>query len=159
MVKSIMDTPDVWIGLSDKELRRNRWWTAFLAVFLGGGTLAAGLTPPASERWWWVGVFGFVWVLAVFSMVNRGYGRTLLTAEGMKFHTFVSRRSIPWGEITRIEKREHHTRGGPFWDVRAVRVSGRSPTIPGVFTSRAFDAEFDQKLATIQERWARAAGA
>ncbi|MER7737304.1 hypothetical protein ABTX34_03040 [Streptomyces sp. NPDC096538] len=157
-VGSLMDMPDVWIGLTATERRRNWWWTGFLTLVFAGWAVAAGLAQPASERWWWVGGTGVLWSASVLYMINRGYGRTCLTEDGMQFRTFVSRRAIPWSEITRIEKRRHSTRGGAWWDLRAVRRRGRALTIPGVFTHRMWDAEFDRKWAVIQERWSRANG-
>ncbi|MFF0744987.1 hypothetical protein ACFYVL_31755 [Streptomyces sp. NPDC004111] len=70
----------------------------------------------------------------------------------------MSRRSVPWSEIVGIEKREHLTRGGSWWDVRAVRVRSRSLAIPGAFATREWDAAFEQQLAVIRERWSRAVG-
>lgn len=153
-----MNMPDVWIGLSAAARRRNWWWTGFLTLVCAGMAVAVTLTAPTSNRWWWGGGVAVAWLPSLFYMINRGYGRTLLTASGMEFRTFVSRRSIPWSEITRIEKRQHQTRGGFWWDLRAVRVRGRSLTIPGVFTSQMRDAEFEQKLGVIHERWSRAVG-
>ncbi|MER8091379.1 hypothetical protein ACIO6T_44475 [Streptomyces sp. NPDC087532] len=152
--------PDVWIGLSAVARRRNWWWTGFLTLVFAGMAVAVAvaLRAPTSSRWWWGGGVGVAWLASLFYMINRGCGRTLLTASGMEFRTFVSRRSIPWSEITRIEKRQHQTRSGFWWNVRAVRVRGRSLTIPGAFTNRMRDAEFEQKLAVIQERWSRAVG-
>ncbi|MFF0597581.1 hypothetical protein [Streptomyces antibioticus] len=145
--------PDTWIGLTAAERRRNWWWTGVLTLMCVGMAIGVTLPSPSSTRWWWGGGVGVAWSASLFYMVNRGYGRTLLTASGMQFHTFVSRRSIPWSDITGIEKREHHARSATWWDLRAVRVHGRPLTIPGAFTSRLWDAEFDNKLAVIQEHW------
>ncbi|MGW5171564.1 PH domain-containing protein [Streptomyces nodosus] len=144
--------------LSDAERRRNWWWTGFLTLVFTGGAVAVGLAEPTSDRWWWVGGFVVAWLASVFYVINRGYGRTLLTADGLEFRTFVSRRSIPWSEIVEIERRQHLTRGGYWWDLRAVRVRGRALTIPGAFTNRTRDAAFEQKLSVIHERWSRAVG-
>lgn len=153
-----MSMPDVWIGLSEVEQRRNWRWTAFLTLVFAGGAVAVGLAEPTSGRWWWAGGFGVAWLASGFYMINRGYGRTRLTADGVEFRTLVSRRSVPWSEITRIEKRQHLTRSGSWWDVRAVRVRGRSLTIPGAFTNRRWDAEFERKWSVIHECWSRAMG-
>ncbi|TQJ85275.1 hypothetical protein FBY22_4034 [Streptomyces sp. SLBN-31] len=74
----------------------------------------------------------------------------------MEFRTFVSRRSVSWSEIARIEKRRHQGRSAEWWDVSAVRVRGRALTIPGVFTSRRWDDDFENKVAVIREYWSRA---
>ncbi|MFD8810601.1 hypothetical protein ACFV23_03655 [Streptomyces sp. NPDC059627] len=150
--------PDVWIGLSAAALRRNWWWTGFLTFIWAGTTVAEIMTGPTSNRWWWGGGFGVAWLALTFYMINRGYGRTLLTAKGMEFRTLISRRSVSWAEIADIEKRQHQVRGGSWWDLRAVRVRGRSLTIPGAFTNRMGDPEFEQKLATVRACWARAVG-
>ncbi|MGW7541525.1 hypothetical protein ACWGKQ_10460 [Streptomyces sp. NPDC054770] len=150
--------PDVWIGLSAAALRRNWWWTGFLTLICAGTAVAVTVAGPASNRWWWGGGVGVAWLASTLYMINRGYGRTLLTANGMEFRTFISRRSVSWAEIVGIEKRQHQTRGGSWWDLRAVRVRGRSLTIPGAFTNRRSDPEFEQKLAIVHERWSRAVG-
>jgi hypothetical protein len=152
-----MVMPDVWIGLSAAARRRNWWWTGFLTLVYAG-TAAAVTSEPASNQRWWGGGVAVAWLALLFYMINRGYGRTLLTESGMEFRTFVGRRSIPWTEITRIEKRQHQVRGGFWWDLQVVRVRGRSLTIPGAFTSRVRDAEFEQKLSVVQQRWSRAVG-
>lgn len=118
-----------------------------------GTTTATALSARATERWWWGGGEGLFWLIMLIYMVNRGYGRTLLTPNGMEFHTFVSRRSIPWGEIARVEKRCRQTRSGTWWDVRAIRVHGRALTIPGAFTSKHADAKFEEEMAKIREYW------
>jgi hypothetical protein len=76
----------------------------------------------------------------------------------VEFRTVVSRRSIPWSEVADIEKRQRVSRSGIWWDLRVVRVRGRSLTIPGTFTNRRTDAELEQKQAVIQEHWFRAVG-
>ncbi|MEF9880856.1 hypothetical protein [Streptomyces sp. P9-A4] len=153
-----MNISDMCIGLSEAEQRRNWWWTGFLTLVFAGGAVAVGLAELTSDRWWWVGGFGVAWLASVFYVINRGYGRTRLTADGMEFRSFVSRRSVLWSEITRIEKRRHLTRSGSWWDLQVVRVRGRSLAIPGAFTNRMWDAEFERKLSVIHERWSRAIG-
>ncbi|MFB7341262.1 hypothetical protein ACFCZ6_14490 [Streptomyces hydrogenans] len=150
--------PDVWIGLSAAARRRNWWWTGFLTLVYAGTATAVTLTEPTPNQWWWGGGVAVAWLASLFYMVNRGYGRTLLTDSGMEFRTLVGRRSIPWAEITRIEKRQHQARSAFWWDLQVVRVRGRSLTIPGAFTSRVRDAEFEQKLGVIQQCWSRAVG-
>ncbi|WP_327138546.1 hypothetical protein OG585_53495 (plasmid) [Streptomyces sp. NBC_01340] len=125
---------------------------------LAGVTVAAGLTTRVPDRWWLIGGFGVFFVAMVFSMINSIYGRVLLTATGVEFRTFVSRRSIPWSEVAGIEKRQRVSRSGIWWDLRVVRVRGRSLTIPGTFTNRRTDAELERKQAVIQEHWFRAVG-
>lgn len=95
------------------------------------------------------------WLIALSTMVKRGYGRSLLTSDHLVFRTLVSRRPIPWVEIAQIEKRRHQSRSFEWWDVRVVRVSGRSLTVPGTFTSKRYDAALEQKLALIREYWSR----
>ncbi|MFE7854102.1 hypothetical protein [Streptomyces sp. NPDC057403] len=148
--------PGIWIGLDAAARRRNWWWTGFLALLCVCGTAAVALSEPAANRSWWVGGVAVLWLAGSFYMINRGYGRTLLTPDGMKFHTFVSHRSIPWSEIARIEKRRHQGRSAEWWNVRAVRVRGRALTIPGAFTSKRWDDDFENKLAVIREHWSRA---
>ncbi|MFJ3713726.1 hypothetical protein OG204_00080 [Streptomyces sp. NBC_01387] len=147
---------DVLIRLSAAARRRNWWRTALLVLVLAGGMVALGLSERAPVRWWWVGGFGAFGLVAVCDMINRIYGSAALTAEGIEFRTFVSRRSISWDEITGIEKRVRSSRSGVWWDLRVVRVRGRSLAVPGTFTKRTGDGELDRKLVLMHEHWCRA---
>lgn len=147
--------PDVWIRLDAASRRRNWWWSGFLTV-LFAGMAAIPASRPDPDPWWYIAVIGVCWLAAFIYMVNRCYGRTLLTAEGMEFHTFFSRRKIRWTDITRIEQRSHRVRGGEWIDVHAVRARGLSLRIPGVHTTRAKDADFDRKLRRIRTYWTSA---
>ncbi|MFJ3692350.1 hypothetical protein ACIPWB_32130 [[Kitasatospora] papulosa] len=95
-------------------------------------------------------------MVAFVGTVNLIYGRVLLTARGLEFHTFVSRRVIPWSEVAGIETRRRVIRSRILCDLRVVRVRGRALTIPGTTTSRVMDAELELKQVAIQERWSRA---
>lgn len=147
--------PEIWIGLDVAARRRNWWWTAVSTLLFAGMAVATQATATTG-RWWWAGVVGAVWLASLFYMINRGYGRTLLARDRMQFFTFVTRRSISWSEITKIEPRRHQTRGGAWWEVRVHRVRGRSLTIPGIFTSHRRDEVFERNLAVVREYWARA---
>ncbi|MEU6760352.1 hypothetical protein [Streptomyces sp. NPDC046685] len=148
--------PEIWIGL-DASDRRSTWgWTGFLTVVWAGTAAAVMLSAESdssAERWVWAGVLAGFWLAGAFHLVNRAYGRTLLTSERIEFRTFVSRRSIPWAEITGVEEKRHYTRAGEWRDVRAHRLCGRAVAIPGTFTSRRRDACFDRKLAVIRKYW------
>ncbi|MFI8515124.1 hypothetical protein ACIGHB_28755 [Streptomyces sp. NPDC085460] len=97
-------------------------------------------------------------VIACFIAINSIYGRVLLTATGLEFRTFVSRRVVPWGEVAGIERRRRMSRSEIWWDLRIVRVRGRSLAVPGTITNRRWDAELDRKQVAIQEYWSRVAG-
>jgi hypothetical protein len=73
----------------------------------------------------------------------------------MKFHTFTSRRSIAWSDVTSVERKSRTTRSGEWWEVRVERTSGRSLAVPGIFTARRNDPLFERGLATIREYWSR----
>lgn len=151
-----MGMPGMWLGL-DAAARRRVWWrTGFLTLICVGLAAAVALSERAADRWWWVGGVGVFWLVGFLYMINRGYGRTLLTLNGMEFRTFFSRRSVLWSETARIEKRRHQGRSSEWWDVCIVRVHGRVLTVPGVFTSRRWDADFEQKLVVIRAYWSRA---
>ena len=147
--------PEIWIGLDVAARRRNWWWTAVSTLLFAGMAVATQATATTG-RWWWAGVVGAVWLASLFYMINRAYGRTLLAPDRMQFSTFVSRRSIAWSEITKIESKSHQTRGGTWWEVRVHRARGRSLAIPGIFTSRRGDEVFEHDLAVVREYWARA---
>ncbi|MGW5401069.1 hypothetical protein [Streptomyces sp. NPDC003952] len=149
--------PEIWISL-DASNRRSTWvWTGFLTLVWAGVAaaimLSAGPETSGVGRWLWAGVISAFWLAGVLHLANRACGRTLLTFERMEFRTFVSRRSIPWSEITEIEKKSHHTRGGLWWELRARRARGRSVAIPGTFSSREGDVSFERKLAVLRKYW------
>ncbi|MER7378326.1 hypothetical protein [Streptomyces lanatus] len=148
--------PDVWIGFSSADRQRYWWRNGIVMLALAGVTVAVGLTARAPGRWWWVGGFSVLSLAIFVGTINSIYGRVLLTATGVEFRTFVSGRSIRWDEVAGIERRQRALRSGIWWDLRIVRVRGRSLTIPGTFTNRMMDAELERKQAVIHERWSRA---
>ncbi|MFF3578644.1 hypothetical protein [Streptomyces mirabilis] len=147
--------PEIWIGLDIAARGRNWWWTGVLTLLFAGMAVATEATATTG-RWWWGGVVGVLWLASLFYMINRGYGRTLLAPDRIQFSTLVSRRAIPWSEITGIEPHSHQTRSGAWWEVRVHRAKGRSLAIPGIFTSRRGDEAFEGNLAVVREYWARA---
>ncbi|MFF6788455.1 hypothetical protein ACFY9C_05200 [Streptomyces filamentosus] len=149
--------PEVWIRLNTADRRRNWWWTGWLILVCAGTSVAVSLVEPEENHWWWAGGCAIVWLAAVVYMINRGYGRTLLTAQGMAFRTFFSRRRLPWVEIVRVERRSHTARSSEWWDMRVVLVGGRALAVPGAFTSRRYDHDFERKLALIEDYLCRAA--
>ncbi|MEU1084273.1 hypothetical protein ABZ368_29250 [Streptomyces sp. NPDC005908] len=150
--------PDVWIGFNSRDRQRYWWRTGILMLALAGVMVAMSLTTHEPGKWWWVGGVVVFSVVVVLSTINSIYGRVLLTATGLEFRTFVSRRVVLWSEVARIEKRQRVSRSGIWWDLRVVRARGRSLTIPGTFTNRMMDAELERKQAVIQERWSLAIG-
>ncbi|MER6231238.1 hypothetical protein AB0G98_17070 [Streptomyces sp. NPDC020196] len=114
------------------------------------------LTTHEPNKWWFVSGLGVLAVVAFVGTVNLIYGKVLLTARGLEFHTFVSRRVIPWSEVAGIETRRRVIRSRILCDLRVVRVRGRALTIPGTTTSRVMDAELELKQVAIQKRWSRA---
>ena len=157
-VGSIMAMTDVWIGFNADDRRRYWWRNGIVTLALAAVMVAMSLTARGPGGWWLVGVFGVFSVAVVFGTISSIYGRVLLTATGLEFRTFVSRRSVPWSEVAGIERRQRVSRSGIWWDLRIVRVGRRSLTIPGTFTNRMMDAELEWKQAVIQERWSRAIG-
>ncbi|MFI8234998.1 hypothetical protein ACIGDI_40020 [Streptomyces sp. NPDC085900] len=144
--------PETWIALDSSARRKNWWWTGYLtAIFVG---LAIALIA-VGEKFAWIIFISFFWLLAVAYIINRAYGRTLLTSDGIKFHTFFSRRVTPWPEVADIKKRRHQGRSAEWWELRIIRQRGRSLGVPGAFTSRRYDDTFENKLVLIREYWAR----
>lgn len=137
--------------------RRNWWWTAVLTLIFAG-MAAAVYFSAQGEVGLPAGAVGAAWLCAAFYMLNRGYGKTLLAPDGMRFHTFLSRRVIPWSDVTGIEVKTHYTRNGAWWDVRVQRVKGRSLSVPGIFTARQHDALFESNLTVIRAYWLQTVG-
>ncbi|MFE9976100.1 PH domain-containing protein [Streptomyces hirsutus] len=143
--------PNVWIGFNSDDRQRYWWRNGLVMLALAGVIVAMSLTVHESGKWWWVLGFGVFSVVVFFSSVNSIYGRVLLTARGLEFRTFVSRRVIPWSEVAGIETRRRVIRSGIWCDLRVVRVRGRSLAVPGTITNRMMDAELERKQAAIQE--------
>ncbi|MEU7405363.1 hypothetical protein [Streptomyces sp. NPDC044948] len=150
--------PEVRIGFNSRD--RQRYWrrTGVLTLTLTGVLAAMSLTTQGPVKWWWVGSLGTFSVVAVLSTINSLYGHVLLSASGLEFRTFVSRRVVPWNEVARVEKRQRVSRSGIWSDLRVIRAHGRSLPIPGTLTNRMADAELERKRAVIQERWSLATG-
>ncbi|MFI8324206.1 hypothetical protein [Streptomyces sp. NPDC085529] len=83
---------------------------------------------------------------------------TILTATGLQFRTFVSRRVAPWNEVAGRERRQRVTGSGVWSDLRVVRVRGCSLGIAGSVTDPMTDAELERKRVAVQECWSRAVG-
>ncbi|MFC9609474.1 hypothetical protein [Streptomyces sp. NPDC056938] len=143
--------PQTWIRLDAAEQRRYWWRTGLVVLTLIGMEVAAGLTAPAVERWWWIGGIAAFYSLLLLSMINQGTGATLLTSERMEFRTLFRHRSVSWNEVAEIEKRCRTTRSGTWSEVRILRVQGKALTVPGAFTVHWHDPKFEAKLATIRQ--------
>src|SRR5262249_43152521 len=96
---------DVWIALDARARRVNWLWTGLLSLVFAG--LAAAIYvpergdphPSATERWWWFGVVGACWLASCIYLVNRGYGSTKLSHDGMQLRSFFTHRFIAWRDI------------------------------------------------------------
>ncbi len=150
------DPPPTWIRLDTAERNRYWWRTALVTLTFTGIAVTAGLTTQAADRWWSVGSIAVFYSLILLTLVNQVNGAMCLTPEAMEFRTFFTRRSVPWSEVTAIEKRLRTVRSGTWSEIRVVRVKGRTLTVPGAYTARWHDTKFEAKLATIRRHWARA---
>ncbi|MFE3051374.1 PH domain-containing protein [Streptomyces albidoflavus] len=149
--------PDIRIGYNSAD-RRRLWWRNALVTLAVAGVTAAILTTRGPGRWWWAGGLGVLAVVAFVSTANQIHGRVHLTARGLEFRTWVSRRVVPWNEVAGIETRERVTRSGIWSELRVVRVRGRTLTLPGTATNRLLDAELDRKMVAVRACWSRAVG-
>ncbi|MFT2017062.1 hypothetical protein ACMA1D_14620 [Streptomyces sp. 796.1] len=106
-------------------------------------------------------VFAGIWLPTAFYALNRAFGMTLLTPEGVRFRTAVSRRLIPWHRITRFEAQERTGRHAVrWWVIRAHRTHGRPLVLPGSLAQGAMDETFRAALDTLDQHLrAAAAGA
>ncbi|WP_433916995.1 PH domain-containing protein [Streptomyces sp. NBC_01744] len=94
----------------------------------------------------------------IFYSINRMLGITLLTPEGMQLRTLVSRRRIPWDDITKIEVERRSGQGGPWQVVRVHVARGRPVVLPGAMQSlRGQDeAAFQRSVNMIHSCWQQA---
>jgi hypothetical protein len=158
---------DIQLRLGRRDLRRNRWSTAGVGLLCVG--LAAAFwwlpdgrtsTHPSPDRVQLLIGVAASWVLLLVYMTNQARGVTCLTADGIRLHSLVTRRLIPWAEVVGFEERRRSNRGGSFWDVRVQRTNGRPLAMPGFFTSGRRDWAFDENLVHLHAYWAamRSAG-
>lgn len=149
--------PETWIRFTADELRRHwrrmGWWTVFCAA-LAAGLYFAPQRGGGREGWLGVEIFGAFWLITFVLATENAYGRALLTKDGIRFHTWVSRRFIPWQQITDIE---YSSIGPGYWcGLRLRRTRGRRLLVPGAFARRIRDKSFDEKRSTITYYWSHA---
>lgn len=147
---------EVWIALDAAERRKNWRVSGCFTIICAGMVVAVTLSEGPGSLWWGVAI-SCTWLVSMTYIIGRGYGRALLTPDGIFFKGPFRRRSIPWAEITEIEKRHHTARSSEWWDLRLVRANGRDLAVPGAFTSNRYDHKFEAKLALLREYWQRAA--
>ncbi|GHC52957.1 PH domain-containing protein [Streptomyces flavofungini] len=95
-------------------------------------------------------VLAAIWLPGAFYTLNRAYGTTTLTPEGMRLRTAVSRRRIPWHTVTRIEAERRTGRGGvSWWVARAHLVHGRPVVLPGALADGRQDEAFRASLEAL----------
>jgi hypothetical protein len=131
--------------------------TLGFAVPAAGLSIASAVAGAAGNGWFLGGFWALCCLPCDFYMANRMHGAMILTPAGMRFHTYLSRRFIPWEQITSIEHRPA-ARGERVARVRRSR--GRSLTMPGVMISQRGDdaAEFYDKLRAVQRYWETGTG-
>ncbi len=105
-----------------------------------------------------------VWALAMPVMIRvsgRMLGSTTVGLAGLRTRTLVTRRAIPWDEVTALEIHTLSGRGGNAGHIlQAHRANGRPLDLPGVFatSSRAGDPEFVATVEAIRAAWGSATG-
>ncbi|MBO0834479.1 MAG: hypothetical protein J2P28_03035 [Actinobacteria bacterium] len=115
--------------------------------------------PSTTLRLWWFGDVGAFWLASCIYMVNRCYGRTKLSTDGMQLRSIFTRRFIAWGETTQIEKCQHYTRGGSWWEIRIHITGGRKRHLPGAFTLNSSSKSMhhlNEDLEAIRSYWKNA---
>ncbi|QMU70243.1 PH domain-containing protein [Streptacidiphilus sp. P02-A3a] len=88
------------------------------------------------------------------------FGVTELAPEGMRLRTLVSRRRIPWSDVTMVEAQRRSGRGGSWWVVRVHLLHGRPVVLPGAMQSQRGQNEsgFRTSVDTICSHWRQATG-
>lgn len=132
------------------------WWTALCVVLAVVGFFVPDGRGPdkAPDGWLAVALVGPLWLFVVLIATETAYGRALLTSEGIRFHTWVSHRFVPWREVTDVEIRFH--RNSRSIGVR--RRHGRRLIVPGTVTVLRRRGSFDENLRTIKRYWSHAGG-
>lgn len=149
---------EVWISLDSADRRKNSRAAGYFTAICAGVVLAVTLSEETSSSWWAFSTL-CAWLISMAYIINRGYGRALLTPDDIVlFNGFLGKRSIPWGNVTNIEKRHHTARSSSWWDLRLTCASGRSFTVPGAFTSSHYDAKFEAKHVLLCQHWRHSAG-
>ncbi|HEX4224968.1 MAG TPA: hypothetical protein VHZ97_21550 [Pseudonocardiaceae bacterium] len=116
---------DTWIRHNAADLVRH-WFTARILTVLFLGLAVGFLVFP--ERWVVpAGLCVVLWVALMLTVRGQARGATLLTRDGMRFHTVTKHQFIRWQEIDDIYV--GHPQG--YWVVIYVkRAQGRRLVIP-----------------------------
>jgi len=125
---------------------------------LAGLSFATAARGDRSAGWISAGVWVGVWLPLTFYVLNLALGKTVLSSAGIRFSTFVSRRFIPWDQITKIEVQKRSGRNGSWQVIRAHRSSGRPRVLPGAMSSPDSTAEIEKKARAICSRWEEVTG-
>ncbi|MEU2045440.1 PH domain-containing protein [Streptomyces albidoflavus] len=145
-----------WIILDVAERRKNWWVVGYFTTICVGVAVAVAVSAGSGVLWWVFSIAG-AWLMAIGYIINRGYGRTLVTPEGIfTFNGVLGGKVIRWADVVDIEKRRHAARSSSWWDLRVTVTSGSSLAIPGAFTSKLDDEKFDAKLALLHQYWRQA---
>lgn len=156
--------PEAWIRY-DPDRRRRHWFlTAFvnapfvvlavLYLLAPSGDTQDSVTPAI--RLFLLALDAVCLLLLAIPMVNIAISKSLLTSDGIRFHTLFGRWFIPWNEIAAVEERVRPTKVGRWRDIRILRTNGRPRSVPGAFTTKLRDDSFDEKLRTVENYHSRA---
>jgi hypothetical protein len=86
---------------------------------------------------------------------QRDLRGTLLTEDHLELRTLMTRRLIPWDQVTGIEEKVHRTRTGPWYTARVRRSNGRPLRVPGFAGGLLNWESLDEYLMTVREYWTR----
>lgn len=149
------------IAFSQRERRNHFVAVGAITLIAGGlGLLTFVRSPNPTDRWSTPVLIAAIWLPCIFYSINRMFGITVLTSEGMQFRTLVSRRRIPWVAVTQVEAQRRNGRGGPWWVIRIHIANRRAVVLPGAMLSQRGQAEagFGNSVDMICSHWQQATG-
>jgi hypothetical protein len=152
-----MEQVQISFDVSD---RRPAFWASGVFAVAGGAMAWIVYSGAASESGssgdGWIGALlvAALWSPAIFWILNRALGRTVLTEDCMTFRTLVSRKRVPWSQISSVEiQGRNRGRGGTVWVVRIIRAHGRPLVIPGAMARSDSDPKLLRDVATLRDYW------
>jgi hypothetical protein len=109
------------IAFTRQERRSGLLAFGAFTLVTGAWALFMAFTAQGAARRLWPALLAVIWFPAACYLVNRTFGVT----EWLR--TLVSRRRIPWSDVTMVEAQRRSGQGGSWWVVRAHLLHGRLP--------------------------------
>jgi len=134
-------------------------WSCTVVVLIVAGVIAAA---PHSAAWVLL-LLGLPALGIALTTLNMGYGRTVLTPEGLRTHRFVTRHYCPWTDVAGISTSRTETKRGRGAGTYRTNViisqhTGKRFRLAAPYdTSNAHDPQFFETVNQIKAYYSQAA--